>query len=163
MWRTIAAVHAVALALACAPARETRSACDGLPRYPDTGLPRQVFLPCAAEMAAALDLVRLDLEAALSGERQAFDRAGRKLREVDALRAKAGGRAKLLSRWDDRALNDVNLDIENSYNLFHGVWQMNSYYGRGAAASVLREKSRPDVESGRQHLESAKRTLARLR
>ena len=102
------------LAAGCAALAGEKTACDGLV-YKEGGLERQEFLPCAGEMMSVLDQLDTQIDDMLSGKEEARSDAGASVRKLGSLMRKAGGR-NLLAEWDDRALNDLNLDISNAYS-----------------------------------------------
>ncbi len=90
---------------------------------PTPGWPGPSYLPCAGEMIAALDALAPQATAALGGDAQARSDGQSTLRRVHGLMRAAGGR-KLLDRWSDRPLTDLNLHISNAvtkYDAFYMV------------------------------------------
>jgi hypothetical protein len=106
-------LFSVPLAGACGVAAGKTSACDGLPSYDKSGLTRKQYLPCAGEMVATLDRLAPQIESMVKGDESARSDARAGVRELRALMRKAGG-LKLMERWNDRALMDLNVDIWNT-------------------------------------------------
>ena len=107
---------------ACAEVVADTSACRKLD-YTDGGVARAQYLPCAAEMIAALDDLDRQTKAALDGDAQARANGQATLRRVSALMTAAGGR-QLLERWDDRALTTLNVSISNAVTKYQAFYMV---------------------------------------
>lgn len=96
------------------------SACSRL-SYGERGPSRAEYLPCAREIVAELEIVDDRSRKAFKGDQEARHQGRAALRRVNALIRDAGGR-KLLERWQDAALTDFNVDVNNAvtkYGAFH--------------------------------------------
>lgn len=137
-------LFSVPLAGACGVAAGKTSACEGLPPYDKSGLGRRQYLPCAGEMIATLDRLAPQIESMLAGTESAKYDARASVRELRGLLKKAGGR-KLLERWEDRALMDLNVDIWNTYTHHEACMMVASQlFGR---APLGDEKKREPAKS----------------
>jgi hypothetical protein len=107
---------------ACSAGVPESSACRDLV-YKEGGLTRAEYLPCADEMMKALDEVAVQTKAASSGDVQARSNGRAALARLKGLMTAAGGR-NLIERWSDRALTDLNMDINNAvtgYSAFYMI------------------------------------------
>ena len=113
MWT---AFLSVPLSAACAVLGGGTTACDGLV-YKEFGLTREEYLPCAGEMIATLDRLKPQIDAMLSGDKNARGESLETLRELERLMKKAGGR-NLDVEWKDRGLTSLNHRISNTHNQY---------------------------------------------
>jgi hypothetical protein len=102
-------------------------------------------------MVAALDRLAPQIEAMVSGDRNARSEAQATLRELRTLLKKAGWR-DMVERWDDGALTSLNVDIWNAFNHHEACLMVaGGLFGRrpprdehrGAIASECRAYQRP--------------------
>jgi hypothetical protein len=127
-------IKEVALALvagaltACTPT--SRSACEGMV-YKESGLTREQFRPCAAEMVKQLDRAQSALEMMADKSRPSAARSEARRECIAAasdltrsLRA-AGGSTKLMARWDDVRLNEFSFAVISAKDYYTMV----CYYG----------------------------------
>jgi hypothetical protein len=96
-----------------------RHACDNLV-YKEEGLTRAEFLPCAGEMLTTMDKLDAQMDAVIKGDKRARTEATGYYAELGDLIRKAGGR-NLLERWQDEALNRLNLRIWNAYTHYQAA------------------------------------------
>jgi hypothetical protein len=152
-----------ALAAACGTLAAKPTACDGLV-YKEGGLTRAEYLPCAAEIMAALDRLAPQIDKMLAGDEGARSDAGDTLRELRGLLKQAGGR-DMLERWDDRALTSLNLDIWNAFNQHEACMMVaGQLFGRAPLGDEKnREPARSQCRAYRTSYEDANRAYRRLR
>lgn len=125
------------LVTGCAEYVSDDSACRNLV-YEDGGLSRRVYLPCAGEIMAALDVVDPKTRLALEGDQEARAEGAAALRQAKALMQTAGGR-NLLERWDDRALTSMNISISNAVSHYEAFYMLRVYDKPHPYASKMRE------------------------
>ena len=117
MWM---AFLSVPLSAACAALAGGKTACDGLV-YKEFGLTRAEYLPCAGEMIATLDRLGPQVDAMLSGDKNARGEARETLRDLQRLFTKAGGRRNMsFEEWRDRGLTSLNNKMWNAYDVYEG-------------------------------------------
>jgi hypothetical protein len=152
------------LAGACGVAAGKTSACEGLPSYDKSGLTRQQYLPCAGEMVATLDRLAPQIESMLKGDESARSDARASVRELRGLMKQAGG-MKLLERWDDRALTDLNVDIWNTATHHDSCMMVaGQLFGRAPLGDEkMREPAKAECKAYRSPYADASRAYRRLR
>ena len=152
------------LAGACSVAAGKTSACERLPPYDKSGLGRWQYLPCAGEMMATLDRLAPQIESMLSGKESAKYDARDSVRELRGLLKTAGGR-KLLERWNDRALMDLNVDIWNTYTHHEACLMVaRQMFGRPPLGDEKnREAAKSECRAYRSSYAEASREYRRLR
>ncbi len=137
MWM---AFLSVPLSAACGVLGGGTTACDGLV-YKEFGLTREEYLPCAGEMVATLDQLKPQIDAMLSGDKNARGEALETLHELERLMKKAGGRNMDLE-WGDRGLTSLNRKIVNAYGPYWSCLTFGSLGGQCTyPAQLAREAS----------------------
>ena len=149
-----------AAAPACTEVVADSSACRKL-EYKNGGVERAQYLPCAAEMVAALDDLDRQTKAALDGDGQARSEGRATLRRVTALMAAAGGR-QLLERWPDRHLTDLNVDISNAVSRYEAFYLVRILDESSPFAKESRAAAAAEYQGGNRRYEEARRLLRRL-
>jgi len=152
------------LAGACGVAAGKTSACEGLPSYDKSGLTRKQYLPCAGEMVATLDRLAPQIESMLKGDESARSEARASVRELRGLLKQAGG-MKLLERWNDGALMDLNVDIWNTTtHLDTCMLVAGQLFGRAPLGDEkMREPAKAECKAYRSPYADASRAYRRLR
>jgi hypothetical protein len=145
-------------ASACTQVVADSSACRTL-EYKNGSVARAQYLPCAAEMIAALDDLDRYSKAALGGDAQARSQGQASLRQVMALMSAAGGR-QLLERWDDRALTDLNVDISNAVTKYQAFYMVRIVDGQFSTQS--RSAAEAEYQGANRRYEEARRQFRRL-
>jgi hypothetical protein len=146
---------------ACSDVVADSSACRNVV-YEDGEVPRTAYLPCAGEMIAALEVLDRQTEAALGGDQQARSDGQATLRRVVALMRAAGGR-KLLERWDDRALTDLNVDIHNAVTHYQAFYMVRILDDSHPYAEHSRTAARSEFVNGNRRYNDARVGYRRLR
>ena len=152
------AVTCLGTASACTDVVADSSACRSL-TYVNGGVARAQYLPCAAEMIAALDDLERQTKAALDGDAQARSDGQVSLRRVRALMSAAGGR-QLLERWEDRALTDLNVDISNAVTKYEAFYMIR--VSDGQFAKETRAAADAEYQGASRRYEEARRLFRRL-
>ena len=98
------------------------SACSRLD-YRDSGPSRAAYRSCAAEMVATLEIVETKSQAAVRGDQQARQEGREALARTNRLMRDAGGR-RLLERWQDSALTDFNVDVNNAVTKYGAFYML---------------------------------------
>ena len=148
---------------ACGVAASRTSACDGLV-YEKSGATRKQYLPCAGEMIATLDRLAPQIESMLKGDERARSDARASVQELRGLLRKAGGR-KLMERWNDRALTNLNVDIWNTAT-HHDACMMvaGQLFGRAPLGDEkMREPARSECKAYRSSYQEARSAYRRLK
>jgi len=148
------------VATACGGDAPSDSACGKLV-YTDAGVPRAEYLPCAGEMVAALDALDPQATAALGGDAQARSDGQSTLRRVHALMRAAGGR-KLLDRWSDRPLTDLNLHISNAVTKYDAFYMVRILDAPSPYAAQSRQAAESELSGAKSASEDARRLYRRL-
>ena len=151
------------LAGACGVVAGKTSACDGL-AYDKAGATRKQYLPCAGEMMATLDKLAPQIESMLKGDEAARAGARAGVQELRSLLRKAGGR-KLLERWNDRGLTNLNVDIWNTAS-HHDACMMvaGQLFGKPPLGDEkMREPARSECKAYRSSYQEARSTYRRLK
>ena len=154
------AVASLVSASACTEVVADSSACRKL-EYKDGGVERSQYLPCAAEMIAALDDLDRQTKAALDGDAQARQDGQATLRKVMALMSAAGGR-QLLERWNDRQLTDLNVDISNAVTHYQAFYMVRILDPSSQFAKESRAAATAEYQGATRRYEEAKRLFRRL-
>lgn len=149
------------LATACGSDVPSDSACGKLV-YTDGGVARAEFLPCAGEMIAALDELAPQATAALGGDAQARSAGQATLRRVHALRQAAGGR-KLLDRWSDRPLTDLNLHISNAVTKYDAFYMVRILDATSPYAAQSRQAAESELTGAKSAYDDARGLYRRLK
>lgn len=123
----VAGLIAVALAGCSAPRSK---ACAGMV-YEESGLSREQFRPCAAEMVKQLDRAHGAVTTMADKSQPIAARTGARAEcltatgDLTSLLRDAGGSNKLLAGWSDRRLNKFNWDVISARDYYSMV----CYYG----------------------------------
>ncbi len=154
----------VVLALAAAAlagcAAGGRNACDGLV-YSDSGLTREQFRPCAAEMVKQLDRAQSAIQVMADKTRTRVARTEARQEclsataDLSRLLRSAGGSRKLLARWDDTRLNELSLAVISA----EGSYAMVCYYG----PKPFEQAGAPQIATIDSNHERARQILAEIR
>lgn len=161
-WSYIVAVClSAAFAAGCSEAVPDNSACRNLV-YTETGVSRKAYLPCAGEMIAALDELAPQAQAASRGDQKARSDGQSTLRKLQALMTAAGGR-KLLDRWSDTALTDLNLDISNAVTKYQAFYMVRILEPPNPYAAKTREAAESELSGATRRYEEARGLYRRLR
>lgn len=150
----------LAAATSCAEAVADSSKCRNL-AYKNGSVAREQYLPCAAEMIAALDDLDRQSKAALDGDQQARSEGQASLRRVMALMSAAGGR-QLLERWDDRALTDLNVDINNAVSKYQAFYMVRILDDSSQFAKESRAAAAAEFAGATRRYDEAKRLFRRI-
>ncbi len=142
------------LVTGCAEHVPDDSACRNLV-YQDGGLSRRVYLPCAGEIMAALDVVDPKTRLALDGDRRARAEGAAALRQAKALMETAG-RRNLLERWDDRALTNMNISISNAVNHYQAFYMLRVYDKPHPYAAKMREAAESEYRGATRTYQEAR-------
>lgn len=148
-------------ATACGGDVPSDSACGKLV-YTDAGVARADFLPCAGEMIAALDELAPQATAALGGDAQARSDGQATLRRLHALRQAAGGR-KLLDRWSDRPLTDLNLHISNAATKYDAFYMIRILDASSPYAAQSRQAAESELSGAKSAYDDARGLYRRLK
>ena len=154
------AVASLVSASACTEVVADSSACRKL-EYKDGGVERAQYLPCVAEMIAALDDLDRQSKAALDGDAQARSEGQTTLRRVMGLMSAAGGR-QLMERWPDRTLTDLNVDISNAVAKYQAFYMVRILDESSQFAKESRAAAAAEYQGANRRYEEAKRTFRRL-
>lgn len=130
------------------------STCSGL-AYGESGPPRSEYLPCAGEMIAALDELEPRSRAALKGDEQARSAGRTSLRRLVGLMKAAGG-LKMLDRWQDRALTDLNLNIHNAATKYQAFYMVRILDEPNPFAAQSREAAASELGGATSRSENAR-------
>jgi hypothetical protein len=128
----------------CSPGRS--SACAHL-GYREGGLTRDQYLPCVAEMLSTMDALDAQMDAVLNGDKAARAKALIVYHRLGSQIRRAGGR-KLLERWQDESLNDLNVKLWNAYTGYQGAIAM---------------PNQPDADAARRNKDEARSLYESLR
>lgn len=150
-----------AFAAGCSEALADNSACRDLV-YTDAGVSRKDYLPCAGEMVAALDELAPQTQAALRGDQKARSDGQVTLRRLQALMHAAGGR-KLLERWKDTTLTDLNLDISNAVTKYQAFYMIRIVDPPQPYAATTREAAEAELTGATRRYEEARSLYRRLK
>ena len=159
--RALALLILASLAMACGDALAASSACRNLV-YGDQGVARKDYLPCAGEMMAALDELDTQTAAAFTGDAQARANGQASLRKVQALMQAAGGR-KLLERWSDRRLTDLNVDINNALTHYQAFYMVRIIDEPDPRAAVTRQAAEAELRGAERRYNEARDSYRQLR
>ena len=151
---------ALLVATACGGDVPSDSACGKLV-YTDAGVARAEYLPCAGEMVKALDELAPQATAALGGDGQARSDGQATLRRVHALMSAAGGR-KLLDRWSDRPLTDLNLHISNAVTKYDAFYMVRILDATSPYAAQSRQAAESELTGAQSASDDARRLYRRL-
>ena len=152
---------AAALSSACAEAVADSSACRNLV-YTDAGVSRKDYLPCAGEMIGALDELATQSKAALRGDQKARQDGEATLGRLKSLMTTAGGR-KLLERWKDQALTDLNVDISNAATKYEAFYMVRILEPSHPYSAKSREAAEAELTGATRRYEEARALYRRLR
>ena len=137
------------------------SACRKLV-YTDAGVARADYLPCAAEMLAALDELEPQSRLAMRGDGQARSDGQATLRRIHALMTAAGGR-KLLDRWSDRNLTRLNLLISNAVTKYDAFYMVRILDDPNPYAAQSRQGAESELSGAQSNQAEAQSLYLRLR
>ena len=126
----------------CAPGGS--STCDHLV-YKEGGLTRDQYLPCVAAMLSTMDALDEQMQAVLNGDKVARARALVLYHRLGSQIRQAGGR-RLLERWQDESLNDLNMKLMNAYAGYQGAIAIPNEPDAGSA-SRSKDEARSLYES----------------
>ena len=148
-------------AISCSDTVPDSSACRNLV-YKDQGLTRTEYLPCAGEMMAVLDELEPQARAALKGDSQARADGEASLRRLQSLMRVAGGR-NLLERWSDRALTDLNVDINNAVTHYQAFYMVRILDESHPYAAQSRTAAEAELTGASRRYEEARSLYRRLK
>ncbi len=148
-------------ATGCGESVAADSACGNL-EYGEAGPTRKEYLPCAGEMIATLDELAPQSQAALRGDQRARSDGQATLRRLQALMSAAGGR-KLLERWKDRALTDLNMDIQNASTKYQAFYMVRILEPPDRYAATTREAAAAELSGATRRYDEARSLYRRLR
>ncbi len=151
----------VAAMAACSPVVADNSACRSLV-YKNGEVPRAEYAPCVGEMIAALDELDRLSEAALNGDQEARSKGQSALNRVTALFNAAGGR-KLLERWRDRTLTDLNVTINNAVTHYRAFYMVRILDEPNQFAKKSREAARAEFVNASRDCDEARRLYHRIK
>jgi hypothetical protein len=157
------AIHALlcCCAISCSGTVPDNSACRNLV-YKDQGLTRKEYLPCAGEMMAVLDELEPQARAALGGDGKARADGEASLHRVQSLMRVAGGR-NLLERWNDRALTDLNVDINNAVTHYQAFYMVRILDESHPYAAQSRSAAEAELAGASRRHEEARSLYRRLK
>lgn len=147
--------------MACGDSVAASSACRSL-SYSDQGVARQDYLPCAAEMMAVMDDLETQTHAAFKGDAQARADGQASLRKLRGLMQAAGGR-KLLERWNDRRLTDLNVDINNALTHYQAFYMVRIIDEPDPRAATTRQAAEAELKGAERRYLEASMSYRRLR
>ena len=151
---------ALAAAAACTDVVADSSACRNL-EYKDGGVERAKYLPCVAEMIAALEELERQSKAALDGDAQARADGQATLRKAMGLMSAAGGR-QLLERWPDRTLTDLNVTISNALTRYQAFYMVRVLDDGEQFARESRLAATAEYQGASRRYDEAKRIFNRI-
>ena len=140
---------AILLSSGCAVghgASTSASACSRL-EYGDGGPSRTAYRPCAAEMVAALEILETKSQAAIRGDQGARQEGREALARTNRLMRDAGGR-RLLERWQDTALTDFNVDVNNAVTRYGAFYMLPILEEPHPFAAKSREAAAEELRGG---------------
>ncbi len=150
-------------AVSCSDSVPKTSACRNLVyKDKDQGLTRQEYLPCAGEMVAVLDELEPRTRAALTGDSKARTEGEASLRQLQSLMRVAGGR-NLLERWNDRALTNLNVDINNAVTHYQAFYLVRILDDSHPYAAQSRSAAEAELTGASRRSEEARNLYRRLR
>jgi hypothetical protein len=149
------------LAMACGDSVAASSACKSL-TYGDQGVARQDYLPCAAEMMAVMDDLDRQTHAAFNGDARARADGQASLRKLRGLMQAAGGR-QLLERWNDRALTDLNVDINNAVTHYQAFYMVRIIDEPDPRAATTRRAAEAELQGAARRYNEARSSFRRIR
>ena len=155
--RHLAVVAAVVLSAACAAGcndTASGSTCSTL-AYDESGPTRSEYLPCAGEMIAALDELEARSREASKGDEQARAAGRTSLRRLIGLMKAAGG-LKMLDRWQDRPLTDLNLNIHNAATKYQAFYMVRILEEPNPFAAQSREAAASELSGATSRSENAR-------
>lgn len=147
--------------MACGDSVAASSSCKGLV-YGDEGPARKDYLPCVDEMMKALDELSVESAAAFKGDSEARAQGQASLRKVHALMQAAGGR-KLLERWSDRRLTDLNVDINNAVTHYQAFYMVRIIDEPDPRAAVTRRAAEAELHGAQRRYNDARSSYRQLR
>jgi hypothetical protein len=150
------------LAIACGESVAASSACRNLVYDGDQGVARKEYLPCAGEMMAVLDELDAQTAAAFKGDSGARAEGQASLRKVKGLMQAAGGR-KLLDRWRDRALMDLNVDINNAVTHYQAFYMVRIIDEPDSRAALTRQAAEAELNGAQRRYNEARGSYRGLR
>jgi hypothetical protein len=142
-------------ALACTPVVADSSACRNLV-YTDGGVARAAYVPCAGEMIAGLEELDRQTKAALGGDRQARSEGQATVGRVMALMKAAGG-MRLLDRWNDKSLTELNLNIHNAVTHYQAFYMVPILTDPDPYAEQSRQSAQHEFDRGNRRYTNASR------
>jgi hypothetical protein len=146
--------------VACSSGVPDDSRCRNLV-YKESGLTRSEYLPCANEIVGGLDeLARLS-DLAARGDREARFDGQAALARVNALMSTAGGR-NLLERWDDRALTDLNVKIQNAVSHYEAFYMIPISEEPDPFAAKTRQAAETELRAATRRSNEAVRSFRQL-
>ena len=149
------------LATACGESVAASSSCRNL-AYGDQGVARKDYLPCAGEMMAVMDELDTQTAAAFKGDAQARSNGQTSLRKLQALMQAAGGR-KLLERWSDRRLTDLNVDINNAVTHYQAFYMVRIIEEPDPRAAATRQAAEAELNGAQRRYNEARNSYRQLR
>lgn len=144
----------------CSDTVQATSACSNL-EHNNTGQTRGEFLPCAAEMIAALDALSPLSQSALKGSKQARLDGEAALRTVMPMLSEAGG-DRLLERSNDRELSDLRAEIHNTVTQYRAFYALTIPPGYHPLAGKARQEGQWKLDGAARHHADARSLYAQL-
>jgi hypothetical protein len=138
--------------VACSGTVEATSACSNVEQ---AGASSGDFVPCAADMIAALDALAPLSQSALKGNKQSRLDGEAALRQLMPMVSEAGGE-RLLERSKDRDMSDLRAEIHNAvarYRHFYALSVPPDYHPIAARA---RQQAQWELDRAARHHESAR-------
>ena len=155
--RRLAIAAAVVVSVGCAAGcgdAVSGSRCSSLV-YGESGPSRSEYLPCAGEMIAAIDELEPRSRDAMKGDKQARSAGRASLGRLIGLMKAAGG-LKMLDRWQDRALTDLNLNIHNAATKYQAFYMTPILEEPNPFAAQSREAAASELSAATSRSESAR-------
>ena len=138
----------------CSDTVQATSACSNF-EHKNGGLTRDEFLPCAAEMIAALDELAPLSQAAMKSSKQARLNGEAALRVVMPMLSEAGG-DRLLERSNDRDLSDLRAEIHNTVTQYRAFYALTIPPDYHPLAGKARQDAQWELDGAARHHESAR-------
>jgi hypothetical protein len=113
-------------------------------------------------MIAALDELAPQSQAALRGDQKARQEGEATLGRLKSLIKTAGGR-KLLERWKDQALTDLNVDISNAVTKYDAFYMVRILEPSHPYSAKSREAAEAELSGATRRYEEARSLYRRLR
>ena len=144
----VAAVSTVA----CSDTVQATSACSNVEQ---AGASTADFMPCAADMIAALDALAPLSQSALKGNKQSRLDGEATLRQLLPMVAQAGG-DRLLERSADRDMSDLRAEIHNAVARSRHFYALSVPPDYHPMAARARQQAQWELDRAAHHHESAR-------